>query len=55
MAYILHVVLINYFSQHRARLDLFLQPDWLHVLCAIDALFSHVMRVLCVIHAREQL
>ena len=50
-----HVLLINYFPQFHARLDHFRQLDWLHVIYAIDALFSHVMRVVCVLHAREQL
>ena len=47
--------LINYFPQFRARLGHFRQLDWLHVFYAIDALFSHVIRVVCAFHAQEQL
>jgi len=54
MPYIFNIILINYFPQLSASLDLFPQPDWLHVLCATDDLFSHVMKVLCAFHAQEQ-
>lgn len=54
MPCIFHVILINYFPQLSAWLDPFPQPDWLHVLCATDVLFSHIMKVLCAFHAQEQ-
>jgi len=49
------VFLMNCFQQFRALLDRFPQLDWLHVFCAIDAHFSHRMRVMGAFYVQAQL
>lgn len=51
---LVNVVLNHYFPQFHAPLDHSHQPGWLHALCATDAPFSPVLRVVCASHALEQ-